>query len=869
MRVILASAMVCVLFIRPVTGEGLTFEKDVAPILKTYCWKCHGGGGLANGLDLRRRDLLLSGGKSGPAIVPGSADQSPLYQKLKSGSMPPATTTEENVVYAPVATNDRQQEIIRRWINEGARSGYSPRGLNEEEDPALTVDDRQWWAFVPPALSPLPGIESFRSARAPVDHYLLQQLDKRQLTFSPEADPRELLVRLYLDLTGLPPAYENIKQYLDDPSPDRYERKVDELLASPAFGQHWAQHWLDGAGYSDIVGVDNDGPIIKLHEERWRYRDYVISAFNEGLAYDQFLLEQLAGDELSDWRTAPRYDDTIRRQLVATGYLRHAGDSTGEKELNTADIRNKVLLDTVQMVSSSLMGVTLHCAQCHTHKFDPISQADYFRFAAIFAPGLNRQAWLPPAKRHLWSASPQERKRIDASRAERDGVIKASESRIQGLLDHARQQVIASRLGNVPEDVQADLRRAVGLAVDKRNPVEKYLAERLGSLLAVGENEARASVPVAKRQELTDLETKIAETRASMEGYHRIQAFWDISKPPRFFLFERGEFEKPGPVVTPGFVRVMQPPEAPVSIPGREGGGGGFRLALAKWLVNPEHPLTARVYVNRVWQRYFSMGIVSTPDNFGLSGAEPTHPALLDRLALELVRSGWDMKQLHRSIVRSAAYRQTSAPVDRERVTQGLQKDSGNSLLWKMPLRRLESGVIRDRILFASGHLNQRVGGPPVPLQPLPDGKVVIDVKKLSSTGEEFRRSIFVLARRNYHLTQLNVFDQPVLAHNCTRRNSSAGVAQSLAMFNSDFVRKHAGLVAARILGGAKAENRKQLVERAFQAILQRPPVVGELTDATEFLGLAEGNGRLEKIRSQLTDLCHVLLNTSEFIYAH
>ena len=294
MRVILAIAMVCVVPADPISAADLTFEKDVAPILKTYCWKCHGGGGLANGLDLRRRDLLLAGGKSGPAIVPGKADQSLLYKKLKSGSMPPANTTEENVVYAPVPTNDRQQEIIRQWINEGARSEYSPRGLSEEEDPALTADDRQWWAFVPPARSPLPVIKAVRRVRDPVDHFLLGQLEKRQLSFSNEAGPRELLLRLYLDLTGLPPSYENIQQYLNDSSPDRYERKVDELLASPAFGQHWAQHWLDAAGYSDIVGVDNDGPIIKLHEEKWRYRDYVITAFNEGLPYDQFLLEQLA-----------------------------------------------------------------------------------------------------------------------------------------------------------------------------------------------------------------------------------------------------------------------------------------------------------------------------------------------------------------------------------------------------------------------------------------------------------------------------------------------------------------------------------------------------------------------------------------------
>ncbi|MEO2023730.1 MAG: DUF1553 domain-containing protein, partial [Pirellulaceae bacterium] len=403
----------------------------------------------------------------------------------------------------------------------------------------------------------------------------------------------------------------------------------------------------------------------------------------------------------------------------------------------------------------------------------------------------------------------------------------------------------------------------------KRNAVEKYLAERLGPLLQIQEDELRAAAPATVRQQIETLEAKIADTRSRMESYYRIQAFWDTSRPPRFFLFERGEFEQPGPAVAPGFVRVMQAAESAVTITGRDGEDSGYRLALARWLVQPEHPLTARVYVNRVWQRYFSVGIVATPDNFGQSGAEPTHPALLDRLAVEFVRSGWDVKQLHRAIVTSAAYRQTTSPLDGKAVARAQRQDGGNRLLWKMPLRRLESGVIRDRILWTSNHLNRRIGGPPVPLAPLPDGKVVIDIKKLSSPSDEYRRSIFVLARRNYHLTQLNVFDQPVLAHNCTRRDASAGVSQSLAMFNSDFVRKHAGLVAARILSHVESRQPQELATRAFEMVLQRPPETEELRDAVGFLGATKTLLDREKASAKLADFCHVLLNTSEFIYAH
>ena len=845
-----------------------SFEGDVAPILKAYCWKCHGGGGLAGDLDLRRTDLIIRGGKSGPAVVPGNPARSLLYQKLVQGAMPPKKTVEENVVYAPLQTNAEQQEVIRGWIKQGAPSQWTPRPLDDSEDPPLSDADRSWWAFVSPVRVRPPGDLTKSS---PVDLFLLDALQEKGLGFSRRADARTLLTRLYLDLTGLPPSPAALEEFLTDEDPQRYERKVRELLRDNGFGRHWGQYWLDAAGYSDVTGSDNDGAIIKLHDGKWRYRDYVIDALNSNMPFDQFLLEQLAGDELSDWRKADSYSEDMRRQLIATGFLRQAADTSGEKELNTPDIRNRVLLDTVQMVSSSLMGVTIHCAQCHSHKFDPLSQADYYRLVSIFEPALNPRFWRHPGTRHLWSVSDKERVATDSRNERLKREIAEANKRLQVLQKSVSKRVVADRLKDLPLSLQLDLKAAVATPKEKRTSIQAYLADRLGELLRVDDYEKSATE--RERDAIAEIQSEVALKGRQMRSYYRIQALWESEAATAFYLFQQGAYDDPGPTVKPGFPRVMQTVGRAQALPVPEPGAptSGRRKALAAWLVNKDHPLTARVYVNRVWQRYFGVGLVATPDNFGRSGQRPTNQRLLDWLSVDFVEHGWDVKRLHETIVRSEAYRQGSRDSAVPSLVRARKEDPDNRLLWKMPLRRLESGAIRDRTLAVSGKLNSRAGGPPVELVPEPSGYVRIDRKKLPRPEDEFRHSIYILARRNYHLTQLNVFDQPVLAHNCTRRNSSAGVAQALVRLNSTFTLEQADHFADRVLRETKGVHTSDVVKRAFVVALCRPPDEAEQEWAETFVGKRTRDAATHETsyRDRLAELCHVLLNTNEFLYAH
>ena len=847
------------------------FERDVVPILKGYCWKCHGGGGLAGGLDLRRADLILRGGKSGPALVAGKPESSLVYQKLVQGLMPPAKTSEENVVYAPIQTNPAQREVIRKWIKQGARSEWEPRGLDDSEDPPLTEEDRKWWAFVPPRLPKLPNVEGNDPGVLPVDRFLLSYLQEKGLSYARPAKPRTLVTRLYMDLTGLPPDPAALDAFLQDLGPDRYQRKVRELLADASFGRHWGQYWLDAAGYSDVTGSDNDGAIIKLHDGKWRYRDYVVDALNKNMPYDQFVLEQLAGDELSDWRNAKSYTVPMRRQLIATGFLRQAADTSGEKELNTPDIRNRVLLDTVQMVASSLMGVTIHCAQCHSHKFDPLSQADYYRLVSIFEPAINPRDWKHPGTRHLWSEPEGERKRIDTENRKLEGEIAAAKNNVKAAENAIAARVVSSRLKPLPEALQEDLRKAEALPKEKRNEVQRYLVDKLGPLLMVADHLALATG--AEKRTLVAAQQEITSRSQRLASYYRIQGLWEDSGRASFYLFEEGAYDKPGVEVKAGFPRVMRSATEREAIDDRPANNksSGRRTALAEWLTSEKNPLTARVYVNRVWQRYFGVGLVATPDNFGRSGQRPTNQPLLDWLARDFADHGWNVKRLHQTIVSSQAYRQSSLPTDAINLRRAESLDPDNRLLWKMPLRRLESGAIRDRTLAVSGKLNPRLGGPPVELLPEANGYVSIDRKKLASPDDEYRYSIYVLARRNYHLTQLNVFDQPVLAHNCTRRNSSAGVSQSLVMLNSKFSLTQANYCAERVFSSAAARDPAGLVRRAFGLALCRPPDPGELKWGVQFLESTAGDPAVTEkgVRMRLAELCHVLFNTNEFLYIH
>ncbi|MBS0262148.1 MAG: DUF1553 domain-containing protein [Planctomycetes bacterium] len=838
------------------------FEKDVLPLLKTYCWKCHGGEGLVAGLDLRSVPLMLHGGKSGPVVKPGASAESPLYQKLAAREMPPGDA---------LKPTDAHLATIKAWIDVGAPARYRGGDLAEEESPPLTADDRQWWAFRKPVRATPPAVKQPEFIRTPVDAFILNRLEQQGLSFSDDADRATLLRRAALDLTGLPPTPAELDRFLNDSSPKAWERQIERLLESPHYGERWGRHWLDAAGYVDTVGSDNDATIIKPREGAWRYRDYVVAAFNADKPYDRFLTEQLAGDELVDWRNAPEFTPQTLELLIATGFLRPAADNTGENELNTADIRHQILYDTLQTVSTNVLGLTMHCAQCHSHKFDPISQADYYRLKAIFAPAYNVQNWKKVDERYLPDIAPAQKQEVDRLNAELDKQIAELKQQIAATRGAVQQKVFEARLAQIPEPVRQDTRTAVETAADKRNEIQKYLAEKFGALLTIKPEEVTAALDDAAKSALADREAQINRLNGTRRSYGKIQALWDVGPAPVAYLYRRGGFEFPGARLEPGFpaVLVEQVPGPPLT-PG-PGGSSGYRLALARWLTQSDHPLTARVIVNRVWQQFFGRGIVATPDNFGRSGAAPSHPELLDWLATEFVRSGWKFKALHRLILNSRVYRQASRS-DTELARKAATVDPDNVLLWRMPLRRLESEIIRDSVLAVSGKLDRQLGGQPVPIKPLPDGMVVIETQNLPAGASPFRRSLYLVTRRNYQPTELAVFDQPIIATNCTRRTTAAVALQSLTMLNSQFVTEQADEFAKRVLQAEGDEAHR--IDLAFKLALARPPGAEELVLSRELLGkhrqrsLSQPQVTPEEAeRQSFAHLCHMLLNSNEFLY--
>lgn len=834
----------------------LQFEADVVPILRAYCWKCHGGEGRAAGLDMRSLPLLLSGGKSGAAVVRGSAEKSLLFQKLSTGQMPPEK--ELKPTEAHLAT-------LRRWLDSGAEAKFEGAVLKTQAESI----DRSWWAFRMPIRPAVPEVKDRDRVRTPIDAFVLRKLEEKRLSFSPDADSLTLVRRIYLDLLGLPPSRQEVEAFLNDKSPDAYGNLVSRLLDSPHYGERWGRHWLDAAGYVDTIGSDNDATIIEERERIWKYRDYVIRSFNNDKPFDRFLLEQIAGDELIDWRNAAEFTPEIRDLLIATGFLRQASDVTYAPELNTADIRHQVLFDTVQIVGSNVLGLTMHCAQCHSHKFDPIPHADYYRLAAFFTPAYDPQNWKHSKERILADVSPAEKQTIDAHNAEVDRQVAALQKQVADARSPFERKLFESKLALLPEAVRADTKAAVETPAEKRTEVQKYLAEKLGPQLKVSPAEVDQALDDPTKASTAEWSKRIGELNSTKRTYDKIQALWELGPAPRTYLYRRGDYQAPGAEVEPGVPSVLDDPGQPFALPKPQSDRptSGYRTALAKWLTRPDHPLTGRVFVNRVWQQYFGRGIVATPDNFGTSGSKPSHPELLDWLATEFVDKGWSVKQLHRLIVQSTVYRQAS------RRSQGETTDPENLLLGRMPLRRLESEIVRDCVLSVSGTLDRTQFGAPVPLKPHPDGRVEIDVSKLPSPAAAFRRSLYLFSRRNYQLTELNVFDQPVVAHNCTRRTSAAVVLQSLAMLNGPFLFEQAERFAERVktAAGSGADSR---IEEAFRTALCRPPHAEEMTDSREFL--VRQTARYEEQRklpadqaadAALTSLCQMLLNTNEFLY--
>ena len=755
----------------------------------------------------------------------------------------------------------------------------------QETSTPVTNGDREFWSFQRVRRPPVPPVQHVESARTPVDCFLLEQLEAKQLAFSADADKQTLIRRVCLDLTGLPPSPAEVEQFLTDDAPDAYERLVDRLLDSPHFGERWARHWLDVVGYVDTVGFDVDPDLIITTEGKWRYRDYVIQSFNDDKPYDRFVTEQLAGDELVDWRPAAKFTPDILESLVATGYLRTAQDFTHEDVGNIPQNYFGILHDTIEIVGSSLLGLTLNCARCHDHKFDPVPQEDYYRLMAVLTTAYNPTCWkivFPYDKkiedRALADISLPERAAIDRHNAELDAKIGEVNRQLDELRRPYREQLVEKKLQNVPEAERAEMKAALKVPPDQRSEAQKRLAAKYEGSLAASNEEIAAILSDEHKRAVETANTGIANLNKERESYGKIQALYDVGEAPVTHRLVGGNFETPGAETTPGAIQVLcdATSTAALAEPTHFPGTSGRRLALAHWLTKSNSRpagLMARVHANRIWQHLLGVAIVPTPENFGVGGESPTHPELLEWLAAELMDNGWRIKPIVRLTVLSTAYRQSTE------AASGIPgSDPDNGLLWRMRLKRLESEAIRDSVLAASDTIDVRLGGPPIMLEyRTADGMIIVSEKQLPHPAAKGRRSVYLLARRAFGLSDLAVFDQPVVATNCPQRGRSAVPLQSLSMLNGEFLWEQSERLADR-LGDPQATAREQQIAAAFARIFARGPTPEEADWSVALLdrqaalyrqsgAAADAAADATSERKALVHLCHTLLNASEFLY--
>ncbi|MBO12259.1 MAG: hypothetical protein CMJ68_16035 [Planctomycetaceae bacterium] len=905
-------------------AEPVQFEKHVRPILKTHCFLCHGEAGVIKGkLDLRLRRWLVRGGESGAAIAPGKPADSYLLNRIRSGEMPPGDKKLSTV----------EIDVIQRWIAAGATTAR-PEPETIQGNEYLSEEDRSYWAFQPVVRPDVPQAKNRHQVQSPIDAFLLRRLEEKQLEMSQLAGPTVLIRRLTFDLTGLPPTPEEVQRFVEDRKPGAWERAVQRLLASPQYGERWGRHWLDAAGYADSEGYSDDD---RVRPSAFRFRDYVIRSFNTDRPFDEFITQQLAGDEL-----VPPPGQTLApgqiEALAATGYLRMAPDGTGSGGVDAMVARNEVVADTIRIVSTSLLGLTVGCARCHDHRYDPISQADYYRMRAIFEPALDPKSWKTPDGRKLslyTDADRAEKKRVEAE------AVKVDDER-KKKTEFYITRTLEEELLLVPEDVREPLRAAYRLASGKRSDDQKKLLKKYPSVANISggslylydrRREVRAGkLDAARRQKekkfleaarkahpeetvtlasLAKLNPKAAaELEADRKAANRLRsekaaddlktftaraeeirskipregflrALTEVpGKVPTTFVHFRGDHQQPKQKVEPAELAVLNL-KTPVKLPLNDKSvpTTGRRLAYARHLVSGRHPLVARVIVNRIWMHHFGRGLVSSPGDFGVLGERPTHPELLDWLADEFVRGGWQVKRLHRLILGSWAYRQSS------RRTPGLNRlDPDNLLLGRMSIRRLESESLRDAILAISGSMNSKMFGEPVSVMEDAVGQIVLGkenldgerkpTKTIDLEGEQFRRSLYVQVRRTRPLGVLETFDVPVMTPNCSKRASSNVAPQSLMLMNSDFVVEYSERLAQRVESDAGPDRRSQVL-RAWQlAYGVTPPA--EVTD--EMMGFVQRQvAAFEKIKKKgdtttpdkraMANLCQALISANRFLY--
>lgn len=870
-RVLLITALqnaMVLLFLTPAASAEsgpLTYEDDVRPLLKAYCFHCHGEDEeLAGGLDLRLQRMIVAGGDSGPAIVPGKRSASLLFDYISSGDMPPG----DELQLSP-----EDVETIGAWIDAGAPLAEPETDVDPVPGELLiTRQERSHWSFQPIRTPELP---TGSQEPNPIDRFVERKLSEKGLSFSPEADRITLIRRASFDLTGLPPTPEQVEEFVNDSAPDAYERLIDRLLSSPHYGERWARHWLDVVGYADSEGY-NDDDLIR--PDAWRYRDYVIASFNRDKPWDEFLVEQLAGDELveahhTNAQDLANTDPEILEKLVATGFLRQVPDGTGSRPADPAAAKQQVITETVKVISSSLLGITVGCAECHHHRFDPIPQEDFYRLRAIFEPVYDPANWRIPKSRSVAILSEEDRARA----AEIEEQAKALDAEHNRIKQEVLETILARVLEDVPEEDRQAAQTAFETAQKERTAEQEELVQAkypMLGLLRTGTLHlflARFKDGNELKKSYEDIQAEAAKLRAQkpQPDYVRV-ATEVVGKIPTTHVFHRGDFTSPEPeAVPPGDLTVLGASAEALTFPMNldEVATTGRRLAFARHLTSGEHPLVARVLVNRFWLHHFGRGIVSTPGEFGIRGEMPSHPELLDWLASNFMEHGWRLKRLHRLMMTSRTYRQAS----RQR-PEAVAVDADNRYLWRMPVRRLEAEAVRDAMLATSGELKRQLYGDPVPVDVNAGGIVAVGGGNLSDDHRELRRSIYVQVRRTQPVAMLEAFDAPQMEPNCEQRLTSTVATQSLALLNSQFVVRQAEAFAERVREDVGTEaSWSDVAAAAWQHAFGASPTAEARLKLTEFAEAQLDDFRARKLkdpeRLALASLCHVLLTSNRFLY--
>ena len=860
-------------------NEPINFTDHIRPIMERACWNCHGEAAQLSDLDLSSRDGALEGGTKGPAIVPGRAEDSLLFRMVAGLDQPSMPMTGDPL-------SDTELAAVRTWIDEGAHWDTGEVTAAADALAALENDElppgaRDYWAFRHPQQAPVPASSEFDH---PVDRFLEATRKDAGLTAAPRADRLTLLRRAYLDLIGMPPTPEQVEEFLADTGRGAWERLIDKLLDSPHYGERWGRHWMDVARYADTDGFEQD----YVRPNMWRYRDYVIDAFNDDKPYNQFLREQIAGDEL-DYVT----DET----RIATGFLR-SGPRVNFREKDNPERRHDYLDDMLATVGRGVLGMTVHCARCHDHKFDPILQKDYYSMqASIFGYVEIDYPLLDRDEADAYFAAMRE---VDDRQQPLRDEVDAIETPYR---EELRAKMIRERF---PENVQAaafkpEAERTPGeqllaAQVLSINPPRQQVAEALSPEDNVRVDELNARIAALEDERpptpamahiVTDGDYRFApdgpgdqvigcpecRTPPEVDGTYLYEEGGPAYEaPPNYFLI-RGDPFSPGSPMSPGFLTAATYGDPPTELSRPDGRTSGRRLALAEWIASRDNPLTARVMANRIWHHHFGRGIVRSLDNLGRMGDAPTHPELLDWLAVEFMDRGWSIKEMHRLLMTSEAYRMASS----FKHEASADADPENNLLWHYRGQRLEAEILRDAIMTVSGGIDLTVGGPAVFPHIPSDILFQSDGKGFwcgnppagqritaPSTGfwceepdrpEVWRRSVYVFRRRSLGFPFFDTFDLPDQNQTAAARNVSTVSTQALTLMNNPFVLNQAELFAQRLEREAPGDLDAQ-IDLAYLIALTRQPTDAEREVAR---GLAT--------EQSLVDFTHVMMNLNEFLY--